>query len=219
MNSAAVPVHIDNLVILSPFNESTKVGDTNARTDIGLVEPSLPTQEVLLWREESSLNYETNQVRVNLEFESSTLPDVISITLYQEAEYLFASAKDEVFEDGLDSFFSKALVSRVQEYGDAFVDVLAHFILARDANEEVAWEALRWLGKLSDAKTYVKRLWLLERSLASSSPVIRDGAGLGLAALDDRHAIPYLKLAIQREEISILRSNLEQVLTQLIAAK
>jgi hypothetical protein len=96
---------------------------------------------------------------------------------------------------------------------------LSHLILAKDIDEEVASEALRWLGRMEDTKSYSKRLWLLERGLASPSPIIRDGAALGLASLDDRHAIPYLRLAVEREELDELRFNLGQVLDQLEDAR
>ena len=57
---------------------------------------------------------------------------------------------------------------------------------------------------------------LLENSLlTNSSALVRDGALLGIALLDDRHAVPYLNRAIQQEQCPELRESIRQVLEQL----
>jgi HEAT repeat protein len=56
---------------------------------------------------------------------------------------------------------------------------------------------------------------LLESSIFRSSARVRDGAALGLAFLDDPHAIPYLKRAIENEKYSELREDMQMVLAQL----
>lgn len=80
---------------------------------------------------------------------------------------------------------------------------------------EVGGEALRWLGRIDHAESYEYRRWLLERSLSLSSTRVRDGAILGLASMDDKHAIPYLKRAIEEEQCSELKADMESVLEQL----
>jgi HEAT repeat protein len=87
--------------------------------------------------------------------------------------------------------------------------------VTEQVNAEVASEAMRWLGHIDHPITYRSRLHLLERSLHNSSARVRDGAGLGLASLDDPHAIPYLKQAIEREQYQELRHDLKQVVIQL----
>jgi HEAT repeat protein len=127
----------------------------------------------------------------------------------------FDKAKEQVFEDGMESDFSKELVSFIKNYSNIAVRMLTDLILNEEVNAEVASEALRWLGQIEDPKTYSHRLWLLEQSLYCSSARVRDGAALGLAFLDDPHAIPDLREAIQREPYPELREDLEQVLEQL----
>jgi HEAT repeat protein len=132
---------------------------------------------------------------------------------------LFEAAKDKYFEDGLESAFSNNLVALVEKHGEAAVKAITHLIASEIVNVEVASEALRWLGRMDHAPTYHTRLSLLERSLFSPSAPVRDGAALGLAAMDDPHAITYLKQAIQEEKYPTLREDLKQVLTQLEAVE
>lgn len=146
---------------------------------------------------------------------NSTLPQEYSIKVEQEFERLLLAAKEETFEDGMESNFSKGLNSLIRKYGNAAIDILTRFILTEAINPEVASETLRWVGYIDHLASYQYRRWLLERTLFCSSARVRDGAILGLASLDDPHAIPHLKRAIQRERYSELRRDMEQVLTQL----
>ena len=138
-----------------------------------------------------------------------------SIEIDQKIETLFGAAREQVFEDGMESDFSKELISLVKKYGNAAITVLTRLIITEQVNAEVASEALRWLGNIEHPASYRSRLWLLERSLFCSSARVRDGAALGLASLDDPHAIPHLRRAIQRENCNELRKDIEQVLIQL----
>jgi HEAT repeat protein len=133
----------------------------------------------------------------------------------QEVSVLFAAATDQYFEDGMESAFSRALIALIEEYGETALKAVTHLILSQIANEEVAAEALRRLGRMDHAPTYTARLWLLERSLFCFSPAVRDGAALGLAAMDDPQAITSLEQAIHGEKNAALREDLTQVLTQL----
>jgi hypothetical protein len=140
---------------------------------------------------------------------------------------LFAAAKDEYFEDGMESEFSRGLIRLIGEYGEKAVIELAFLILHDQVNAEIAAEALRWLGHMEgpggpaptqsrqDMRSYQRRLWLLERSLFTTSARLRDGAALGLASLDDPHAIRHLRKAIAQEPYPELRSDMVQVLAQL----
>ena len=95
------------------------------------------------------------------------------------------------------------------------MEVLAYLIVYEKVNAEIASEALRWLGRMDHPVSYHYRLWLLERGLRCSSAIVRDGATLGLASLDDHHAVTYLKQTIQREPCEELRKDMGQVLIQL----
>lgn len=151
--------------------------------------------------------------------EVSTEPREADLDVYAKVEMLFSSANGEVFEDGMERAFSRELVSIVQKYGDRAMEPITHLLIRERVDAEEASEALRWLGRLRHGQTRAYRLWLLERCLLCSSPSVRDGAGLGLASLDDPDAVPYLQRAISRETCDELREDLAQVLAQLERAR
>lgn len=138
-----------------------------------------------------------------------------SDALYSKIEAIFWTAKGEFFEDGMESTFSKQLNSFVKRYGNDVLEAITCLIVYERVAPEVGGEALRWLGRIDHAESYEYRRWLLERSLSLSSTRVRDGATLGLASMDDKHAIPYLKRAIEAEQCSELKADMESVLEQL----
>lgn len=135
----------------------------------------------------------------------------------KELADLFAAANKEIFEDGMESKFSQELLRLVQLYGNLALETLVNLIIGEMVSSETAAEALRWLGDMDHPSTHQSRLWLAEQCLFCSSALIRDGAILALASLDDPMAISNLKLAIAFEQIPELRKDMEQVLAQLKA--
>jgi HEAT repeat protein len=113
------------------------------------------------------------------------------------------------------SELSNNLAYSLQKYGIDVVDLLIFLITCENIKAEMAAEILRWLGRTDHPEIYRERLWLLERSLKCSSATVRDAGVLGLASLDDPHAIPYLKRAIKKEKNLELRQHMERVLAQL----
>ena len=148
-------------------------------------------------------------------FPNSTERTDIPAELDNLLSKILAAAREEIFEDGFVSQFSKGIQYLVEAYGDLAVQELAKQIIGGTVDAETASEALRWLGRTNHQASHQSRLWLLERSLFLPSLRIRDGAGLGLASLEDKSAIAYLKLAIQRERNESLRDDFQQVLSQL----
>jgi len=147
--------------------------------------------------------------------ESSTSSFAVSGLLDKQASLIFTGAKEEIFEDGMESDFSRNLSSFIASFGHSAMEVIIPMILSEQTNTEVASDAFRILGQLNHQTTYRDRLWLLERGLYSVSTRVRDGAVLGLAFLNDSLAIAPLKSAIERERIPELRKDMEQILAQL----
>lgn len=131
---------------------------------------------------------------------------------------IFRMAMGDSFEDGMSSRFSRELLEAVKKYGVRAMPEIAYLILYNRTNQEVASEALRWIGRSSGRGTYGWRLWLLEKALSSPSPVVRDGAVLGLASMGDPSAVPYLREAIGAETCQELREDMLQALEELEAA-
>jgi hypothetical protein len=128
---------------------------------------------------------------------------------------LFETSREQNFEDGMESDFSRELVSLVKKYGNLAMAEISYLISYGGVDNEVAREALRCLARIDDPLTYGWRLWLLEKSLSSNSPIVRDGAALGLVSMGDAHAIEYIKKAIERETITELRYDLQGALEEL----
>jgi hypothetical protein len=159
--------------------------------------------------------HESTTTLIDFEAPLTTEEGTLAREVLQRIVITFDKAKELLFEDGIESDFSRELVSLIKSYGDIAMRVLANLILNEEVNAEIASEVLRWLGQMEDPKTYSHRLGLLEQSLYCSSARVRDGAALGLAFLDDPHAVPDLREAIQREPYPELREDMEQVLEQL----
>lgn len=183
--------------------------------DLGLWRiDSAGTSQNSWWPQPASQKNWTTASRQGL-LEHSTELQEIPAELSRKIAVLFEAAQDQYFEDGMESEFSRGLTALIAAYGNMTVHELAYLVLSEKVNAEVASEALRWLGNMPHGSSCHCRLWLLERSLLCSSPMVRDGAILGLASLDDPRAIPYIKRAIEREQCEALRKNMEQVLVQL----
>ena len=133
-----------------------------------------------------------------------------------EIRDLFRLGRDVLFEDGMENEFSKSLVAVVSRHGHCAIDALFALIFVDGKiSEEVAGEALQTLGDMEHPSTYLSRQWLFEQSLTHPSRYVRDGAALGLSSLNNPHAIPYLKRAIEQEDLKELRKDLRKVLTEL----
>jgi len=55
----------------------------------------------------------------------------------------------------------------------------------------------------------------MAHSLNDGDASVRDGAAIGLAALEDPRAVPFLERAATREQVSLLRSRLEEAIREL----
>lgn len=120
----------------------------------------------------------------------------------------------EDLEYGMETPLIPALYRLVRMHGEGAVLELAASIESKEMDPQIASWILRWLGRLPNHATHQVRRWLLERSLHSAVPAIRDGAVLGLASLGDRRALPALQAALSRERYSRLQRNIEKTLRQ-----
>lgn len=138
-------------------------------------------------------------------------------SLREQFQSVFAAAREERFEDGMESRFSTNLLELLNQYGAPAFIALGNLIISNKINIEAAAEACRWIGRIENPKTHATRRTLLEGILQGTPYArIRDGAALGLASLDDPISIPILQKAIEQETIPELRQDLQQVLNQLI---
>ena len=129
---------------------------------------------------------------------------------------LFWRARSERFKDGMISRFERELTVYIQSRADAVHEVIFYITDSPD-NTDVCAEALRILGRLDHAASQLSRRLLLEHSLSLPQQKIRAAAALGLASIDDPASTPALERAVNRESISELKKDLQQVLDQLSA--
>ena len=137
--------------------------------------------------------------------------------LVKEVEGLFAAAKNDRFEDGFDSALSLELRRLVLKYGGTTIQIISDLLHDDQVAPEVAAEAVRCLAEMRNEETREARRRLLERSLASPSPVVRDGAVVGLSQMFDPLTIPALETAVARESYRLLRASMLDLLEQLRA--
>lgn len=145
---------------------------------------------------------------------SASSPPTTS-ALLDEVWSLFAAARNENFEDGLDNAFSFELVRLVLKHGNTIIQIVSDVVLGERAAPDVAAEALRRLGEMQNEATRDARRALLEKSLECSSHTVRDGAVLGLSDLGDPQSIPSLQRAAAREQYKLLGANMVDLLERL----
>ena len=137
-------------------------------------------------------------------------------TLRAELLILFHDAEEYVFEDGMESDFSRKLLAWLEEaHADMVMNQIILLVEDDSIAPEVLAETLRWLGQMADGSVYAHRRWLLEHCLHHPSVCVRDGAILGLSFLEDPRIIPALERALSQEPLATLRSDIEQVLEDL----
>lgn len=141
--------------------------------------------------------------------------------LDREVEGVLARARDEVFEDGVQSRLSRDLSDFIDRTGALGVAALAHRIQVHNAgrDEHAAAEALRCIGRSTDARTHHVRLSLLEECLFDESMLLRDAAMLGLESLGEAHAAPYLRQAAEREQYGPLKREMLDLAGELIGGE
>ena len=118
-----------------------------------------------------------------------------------EIRNLFSLATFIALEPGMTNSFSEGLEEVIEKYGEPALRGIQDIILNEETKSAIAMEALQYIGR-SDSETWKnERRKTLENCLLNSrSAWVRDGAGLGLASLDDPRSIPVLQAAISKAQ-------------------
>lgn len=146
-----------------------------------------------------------------------TTTGVLHRALERSLAALLEGARDERFQDGMDSNLGVGLRVLFRNYATDFVPVLDEQLERRDISARILAEVFYTLGQINDETTKGWRFATLVRFLKSPSPNVRDAAATGLAYLDDKSAVPYLREAIERESSESFREDLRAVVEQLSA--
>jgi hypothetical protein len=178
----------------------------------------IPATKIPSYKPQAYMQAEASTVEDVEQSPSSVIQRELTRYVEKNIDILFESAEELYFEDGMETDFSRELVSLVKKYGNLAMGEIGYLVIYARVDEEVISEALRWLARTNDPSTYGWRLWILEKSLSSKSPSVRDSAALGLVFMRDAHAIPYIKKAIEQETITELRYDLQGALKELEAS-
>ena len=146
---------------------------------------------------------------------SSTQFREISPDVRVNLHALWDAAREDVIEDGMRNSISERLPELIAKDFRAVLPVLISTIESRQLEPVIAAEVLKELGRYRDSASLPHRRWALARALSVPSPVIRDGAGLGLARLCDPASLPYLRRAVEREVDPQIRVDLQQVMDEI----
>ena len=133
---------------------------------------------------------------------------------------LFSLASFLDLEPGMENAFSNGLENAIERHGESALSEIQSIILEERTKSSIAMEALQYIGRMDSLHWRTQRRKLLEQCLLHSrSAWVRDGAGLGLASLDDPRSIKAVKEATAKESSKSLKQDLESVLEQLEATR
>ena len=119
--------------------------------------------------------------------------------------------RNEIVEDGITNTITTKLPELVANHYRSVLPTIAALVDGRLTSAAVAAELLKEVGRLRHAASHVDRRWLLEHALWSPNPAARDGAGAGLAWLQDSTAGASVRAAAERESVPQLKADLEEV--------
>lgn len=128
---------------------------------------------------------------------------------------LTAAAKDEIFEDGVESAFTKGLRSFLDTYSMVAVSAIGNAKVAGKIPDSIAAEMARFLGDVDHSATRAQRFQLLSRWLSDQSVIVRDGAAIGLGYFGGHVALDRLRVAYDDEQVAIMRDDLRDLIEAL----
>ena len=132
-----------------------------------------------------------------------------------QLEQLFSDAREEQFEVGVDSQFSKGLQQLYKYNSVAVMRSLKTRLNNGNADSELSAEVLRWASRLESDEIRNSVVDLLSIGLQSASSLVRDTAALSLASLEEASAISQLQRALEREKVPELREDLQDLIESL----
>ena len=132
-----------------------------------------------------------------------------------KTQAILLQAMEEVFEDGVESRLSRDIESLIRECGIAAIDALRQIGVDDEARPSVIAEVLRTLGRFEDDATREARFKVLSHFLGHRSPVVRNGAFIGLSETEDQRAVAAIRQALAQERNRDLKRFMEKTLTRM----
>ena len=170
---------------------------------------------------QAAIDREIEQFRIEALDSSTTAIDLATEHLNRKyvskrVQQLFSLASFLDLEPGMENAFSIGLENAIERHGESALSEIQSIILEDRTKSSIAMEALQYIGRMNSHHWKTQRRKLLEQCLLHSrSAWVRDGAGLGLASLDDPRSMEAVRVAIAKESSKSLKKDLESVLEQL----
>lgn len=133
----------------------------------------------------------------------------ISPQVWQSVLNIFDSYQHEDFDTDIAYEFTNALEKLIRTDGKPAVRSIVDLIKKQVLNGDIVSETLKALGRIEDQNTKHERYELLIASTKNDSVIIRDGAVSGLSYLDDKRALPQLRMLYENEKIPMLKNNIK----------
>lgn len=148
---------------------------------------------------------------------STDKPQVIKVDSHIEQIILnlFKSYGHEEFDSDIAYYFTNDLEQSILDYGKPALIIIGNIISREILNHNLVNEILKALGRIEDTETNNIRFDLLIRLLKNVSATIRDGAVSGLSFLDDKRALPQLRILYELETAPILKGNIQVAIENL----
>ncbi len=146
--------------------------------------------------------YEQNTLFSDLQLEQNTLN-------------IFDSYQHEEFDADIAYEFTNTLAILIRANGKPIIRIINNLIKKFDLSNDIISETLKALGRIENENTKEERYQLLMGLIKDDSAIIRDGAVSGLSFLDDRRALPQIRMLFETEAVPILKSNIKVAIRSL----
>jgi hypothetical protein len=138
----------------------------------------------------------------------SDVPFMLS-PLERDARSLLKSFLTRSFDTDLSYELTDVLKDKIKLHGTSYIDTIESLIVQQNVKPQLASEALVALGRIAHPDTQAQRFNILVKMLEQPAAIVRDGAVIGLSLLDVLDAIPYLRKAMAREKLAMLKENIQ----------
>lgn len=128
---------------------------------------------------------------------------------------IFDTYKHEEFDNDVAYEYTNELERLIQDNDKPVIRIINSLINKHIYSDNIISETLKALGRIEDEYTKYERYDVLMGAIRNQSAIIRDGAVSGLSFLDDKKALPQLRMLFETETIPILKSNIKVAIRSL----
>ena len=128
---------------------------------------------------------------------------------------IFDAYQHEEFDTDIAYDFTNALDILIRANGKPAVRIINNLIKKHVLDNDIVSETLKALGRIEDEDTKYERYELLIGLIKNEAAIIRDGAVSGLSFLDDKRALPQLRILFEIETVPILKNNIKVAIRSL----